>query len=189
MTNIKNLFAVSATLAALVATHGVFAQDDLDNLLKDLESEASAKKPAAQAEASASAAEAAAAPAAAAPAAESQEESAEEKKAEAEPAAEDKPVEQKKVEESVAAVNELASEAKPKKAAAPAADAELIANLRATETLRRVALDTQAKREIEAARACMEDEALPQYFGSSFTTTSSKVGVVMVYSGTPGQSG
>ena len=49
MTNIKNLFAVSATLAALVATHGVFAQDDLDNLLKDLESEASAKKPTAQA--------------------------------------------------------------------------------------------------------------------------------------------
>ena len=158
MTNIKNLFAVSATLAALVATHGVFAQDDLDNLLKDLESEASAKKPAAQAEASASAAEAASAPAAAAPAAESQEEPAEEKKAEEEPAAEDKPVEQKKVEESVAAVNELASEAKPQKAAAPAADAELIANLRATETLRRVALDTQAKREIEAARACMEDE-------------------------------
>ena len=49
MTNIKNLFAVSAAVAALVASQSVFAQDDLDNLLKDLESEASAKKPAAKA--------------------------------------------------------------------------------------------------------------------------------------------
>ena len=50
MTNIRNLFAVSATVAALVATHNVFAQDDLDNLLKDLENEAGAKKPAAKTE-------------------------------------------------------------------------------------------------------------------------------------------
>ena len=154
MTNIRNLFAVSATVAALVATHNVFAQDDLDNLLKDLENEAVAKKPAAK--------EQAAAPVAT-------EAAAEEKPAEAEkPAAEEKPVEEKKVEESVATVNELAAEVKEEKKpleqkkVAPAApanpDAELIANLRATETLRRVALDTQAKREIDDARECMENE-------------------------------
>ena len=154
MTNIRNLFAVSATVAALVATHNVFAQDDLDNLLKDLENEAVAKKPAAK--------EQAAAPVAT-------EAAAEEKPAEEEkPAAEEKPVEEKKVEESVATVNELAAEVKEEKKpleqkkVAPAApakpDAELIANLRATETLRRVALDTQAKREIDDARECMENE-------------------------------
>ena len=171
MTNIKNLFAVSAAVAALVASQSVFAQDDLDNLLKDLESEASAKKPAAKAEtaqASAPAAEAASVPAAAETVTAQADE--EEKKAEEKPATEEKPVEQKKVEESVATVNELQAESSDKdtekktveaKKAVPAPanpDAELIANLRATETLRRVALDTQAKREIEEARASMENE-------------------------------
>ena len=163
MTNIKNLFAVSAAVAALVASHSVFAQDDLDNLLKDLESEASAKKPAAKAEGEKAAPAASADEAASAPA-----ESAE--AGEEKSAAGEKPVEQKKVEESVAAVNELQAEsgekvaekkpAETKKSPAASADpdAELIANLRATETLRRVALDTQAKREIEEARACMENE-------------------------------
>ena len=178
MTNIKNLFAVSAAMAALVASQSVFAQDDLDNLLKDLESEASAKKPAAKAEtaeASEPAVETASTPAAtetasAATATVTDQAAEEEKKTEEKPAAEEKPVEQKKVEESVATVNELQAESGEKAAEkktvevkkAPAAavnpDAELIANLRATETLRRVALDTQAKREIEEARACMENE-------------------------------
>ena len=42
--------------------------------------------------------------------------------------------------------------------AVPKGDAELIANIRATETLRREALDQQAKREISEARRSMSDE-------------------------------
>ena len=116
MTNIKNLFAVSAAMAALVASQSVFAQDDLDNLLKDLESEASAKKPAAKAEtaeASEPAVETASAPAATETATDQTAE--EEKKTEEQPVAEEKPAEEKKVEESVATVNELAAEVKEEK--------------------------------------------------------------------------
>ena len=169
MTNIRNLIALGATVAVVAATQCAFAQDDLDNLLKDLESE-SGKKGAAKVEKKAEPVEESTATEAAAPAAEATAESV------AEPAAE-KPLEQKKVDETLNLLKELASEsdAAPTKAegakaeaakqSAPAAaapapvnpDAELIANLRATEKLRRVALDTQAKREIADARACMEN--------------------------------
>ena len=169
MTNIRNLIALGATVAVVAATQCAFAQDDLDNLLKDLESE-SGKKGAAKAEKKAEPVEESTATEAAAPAAEATAESV------AEPVAE-KPLEQKKVDETLNLLKELASEsdAAPAKAegakaeaakqSAPAAaapapvnpDAELIANLRATEKLRRVALDTQAKREIADARACMEN--------------------------------
>jgi general secretion pathway protein D len=181
MTNIRNLVAFGAAMAVVAASHCVFAQDDLDDLLKDLESE-SGKKPAAKtAQADAVAETAAAEPQAAEAKAEeaSSESGTAETTAAAAPVAEEKaaekpaekPIEEKKVDETLNLLKELAAEsdapAKPaeKPAAAPAKakaavnpDAELIANLRATEKLRRVALDSQAKREIADARECMENE-------------------------------
>ncbi len=170
----------ASVFAAFAWTAG--AQDDLDDLLKDLEG--SEKKPAAAAPAAAEPAPAAEAPAVEAPAAEgSQEESAapaaetaaapaaEEPAAAAEeesaPATAEAPVATNaKVDEVVSLLKDLAEEDAKKSAegapkavaAAPVAvepDAELIANITATEKLRREALDVQAKREIGMARECM----------------------------------
>ena len=71
MTNIRNWVAFSATAALVAVSLYTFAQDDLDDLLKDLEG--GTAKPAEKAEAPAAAeapAPAAEAPAAEAPAAE-----------------------------------------------------------------------------------------------------------------------
>ena len=259
MTNLRNLVALGATMAiAVVGVHS-FAQDDLDDLLADLESESVAasaeasadepeevaEEPTADAEESAEepaaeeseeAAEEPAAedpeveePAAAAeePAAEEATEEAEEPAAEEEPAevaeepaaeepeeaakepvaeepaevaaeepAAEEPAPQPETnllallaeadagvaasgEQSVAAtpaeqpaeasvaVAEPAPAAEPAPVAAPAPapapkyegpDAELLANLSATEKLRREAFDIQARREISEARAYMADE-------------------------------
>ena len=52
MTNIRNLVVCCVAMAAAVVAQSALAQDDLDNLLKDLEAEAaeSAEAPAAKAE-------------------------------------------------------------------------------------------------------------------------------------------
>ena len=192
MTNIRNFVAIGATMAAVAMGGNALAQDDLDNLLKDLEGE-TAKKPAAQptAKVEAPAAEAKAEVKVEAPAAEAKVEA---------PAAEPAPVSNQKIDEVNNLLNELAAEANVKPAAKPAEtpaekpvapsaevaesaaapateapakaaapiekkeaaapanpDAELLANIRATEELRRRALDNQAKREIEEARASMEN--------------------------------
>ena len=68
--------------------------------------------------------------------------------AEAEPEAKD---DEAKVEESQVA------EAKPETKAVDSSDAELLANIRETEKLRRESLDVQAQREIVEARQCMID--------------------------------
>ena len=126
MTNMRNYLVLGA-VAAFVATSGLaLAQDDLDDLLKDLEEEVT-KKPSGAAVAEKKAAPAAEAKPAEAPAAEA-------KPAEA-PAAEAKPAAEKPVD----------------------ANEELIANIRATEKLRREALDKQASREISEARQAMSD--------------------------------
>ena len=192
MTNIRNFVAIGATMAAVAMGGNALAQDDLDNLLKDLEGE-TAKKPAAQPAAKVEA-----------PAAEAKAEAKVET-----PAAEPAPASNKKIDEVNNLLNELAAETDAKPAAAPAAepaaaepaaasaekpaapaaevaesaaapaaeapakaaapvekkevaapanpDAELLANIRATEELRRRALDNQAKREIDEARTSMEN--------------------------------
>ena len=205
MTNIRNFVAIGATMAAVAMGGNALAQDDLDNLLKDLEGE-TAKKPAAQpaARAEAPAAEVKAEVKAKAPAAEVKAEvKAEAPVAEAKveaPAAEPAPASNKKIDEVNNLLNELAAETDAKPAAKPAGapaekpsapsaavaesvaapaaeapakaaapvekkevaasanpDAELLANIRATEELRRRSLDNQAKREIEEARTSMEN--------------------------------
>ena len=139
MTNMRNYLALGV-VAAFAATSGLaLAQDDLDDLLKDLEEEVT-KKPA---EASAPAAD---------------EKPAEEAKAEEPaPAAEEQPAEEAKAEEPAPVAAE-----KPVNS-----DAELIENLRTTEKLRREALDKQASREINEARQAMAgeeyDEAVRHY--------------------------
>ncbi len=238
--NLRNLVAVSATMAVAVVGRNVFAQDDLDDLLKDLEADASAEKadaapaaatveprvePAApEGEAPAVKEETPAEPAvepvaepavpveepvaeAEAPAAKTEEPVAageaptvaEETAAEEVPAA--------KAEEAAVAgtkpgddevltlLEELSAENAPEASpAAPAAsvaetpsvaadasapvapppartysgkDAPLIAQLKATEVLRRKAFDAQAKRVIATARSCMQTkeymEAAKQY--------------------------
>ena len=201
MTNIRNFVAIGATMAAVAMGGNALAQDDLDNLLKDLEGE-TAKKPAAQpaAKAEAPAAEVKVeAPAAEVKAEVKVEAPVAETKVEA-PAAEPAPASNKKIDEVNNLLNELAAEKDDKPAAKPAAapaekpaapsaavaesaaapaaeapakaaapvekkevaapanpDAELLANIRATEELRRRSLDNQAKREIEEARASMEN--------------------------------
>ena len=174
MTTIRKCVVLGASVAVSAISFAVFAQDDLDDLLKDLEGDAA--KPAAKAAAE-PAAEQAEEPAAAEPAAA---EPAAAEPASAEPAsaeqsadsaavkpAEDSPAETaKKVDEVISLLNDLASESGtaanpaasgPAVAAAPvnSADAELLANLRTTEKLRRAAHDTQAKREIAEARENM----------------------------------
>ena len=216
MTNFRNWISLSAMAMSAVVCLCASAQDDLDDLLKELESDVA--KPAAKTEAKPAAEEAAAeakpaeeAKPEAAAEAKSEETATEEKAEEAKPevAAEEKPAEEAKSDEEakpeVAAEEKPAEEAKPEAAAeekpaeeakpeavaeekaeeakseetaattpaaapaptpAPAAtptptvavdpDAELIENIRATERLRRSALDIQARSEIDEARAAME---------------------------------
>ena len=209
MTNLKKITAYGAVLSLVAVGSLAFAQDDLDDLLKDLEGE-TAEAPAAQvkvegegeeAKVEAPAAEAPAeAPAAQvkvegegeeakaeAPAEEAKaEEEAEEAEAPAEVAKTEEaaPAEEAKTEgaeapaevtpaaidDVMSVLDELAAEtaeptpgdvkptisaAKPAKAVSP--DAELLANIRATEELRRKAFDEQAKREILDARAAMDN--------------------------------
>ena len=179
MTNFKKIVACGAALAMSVTTLNVSAQDDLDDLLKDLEGEAA--KPAAKADAPKAeepAAEKAEAPKAEAvadaPKAEVSKPVAEAAAA-AEPAAEAEPVSNDKVDDVLNLLDQLAEEtpkatpaagkaagakpaavavaAKPK-AARP--DEELLVNLATTERLRRDSLDEQANREILTARASMD---------------------------------
>lgn len=153
MTNMRNYLALGV-VAAFAATSGLaLAQDDLDDLLKDLEEEVT-KTPA---EASAPAAEEKPVAEEAkveepAPAAAEEEKPAEEPVAEAKPAEESAPAvaEEAKPAEPVAEVKPV--EEKPVNS-----DAELIENLRTTEKLRREALDKQAAREINEARQAMSD--------------------------------
>jgi len=214
MTKIMNVVAIGTAMALAAVTQCAFAQDDLDDLLKDLDNESKAK-PAAKQEAPAQAVPAAekAAPKVEAPApapavkpaeakaaeeevaktvAESVKPEKEEKhvvKAEAPEKPAEKPVEEAvekpvaavqekdaektvtepvadkaKVEAAAAVVKELAAEApakveekKPEVVKPVDPDAELIANLSATEKLRRQALDAEASREVEEARDCMEN--------------------------------
>ena len=166
MTKIMNVVAMGTAMALAAVTPCAFAQDDLDNLLKELEGEAKAK-PAAK-----PAAEAAAPAQPSAPAAEAKPEAKAEKPAEAEkpavaekpaeaekPAVAEKPAEAEKpaVAEKAEAPVAPAKSATAEKAAEVDPDAELIADIRATEKLRREALDSQAAREIAEARECMEN--------------------------------
>ena len=186
MKNLKKLTAYGAVLAFAAVGSLAFAQDDLDDLLKDLEGDTAAEeaKPVAEAKEEPKAEEAApaeeekveeAAPAEeekAEEAAPAEGEKAEEAApAEAEKAEEAAPAEAEKTEEAAPAEAEKAEEAEPAEEAtaeepapAPAVetakespDAELLANIRATEELRRKAYDEQAKREILEARAAMEE--------------------------------
>ena len=168
MTTIRKCVVIGASVAFAAISWNVLAQDDLDDLLKDLEGEtakAKEKAPAAAAEEPAAEAPAAEAPAAAEPAA-----------AEAQPAAE-APAAQEAAETPVAVAEAPAAEAPATEApaaapeapvavaAAPAVeapaasvasgDAELLDNIRTTEKLRRAAHDMQAKREIAEARESM----------------------------------
>ena len=181
MTQIQKIVAMSAAAVGVAICPTLFAQDDLDDLLREIEAETTAgeakaetkaeEKPAAEPEKKAeeTAVEAPAAEpekkaeetAVEAPAAEPEEEKAEEAVAEAEEKAEEKPAEpaaEEKVAEAPAA-----TELKP----AVAAKDELIANIVQTERVRRQALDAQAQREINAARVCMKnaeyDEAVHHY--------------------------
>lgn len=158
MTQIQKIVVLSAAAVGVALSPSLYAQDDLDDLLKELDAEtpaevsstAEAKEPsetvdtpavegvdpvaAEDAEDGASAAEEPAADDAAPAKAEEPAEAAEEPRvAPAEPASVEKPV------------------------AAVKGDAELIDNLVKTEQIRRRALDEQAKREIKEARLCMND--------------------------------
>ena len=101
MTNIRKWVALNATAAVVAATLATFAQDDLDDLLKDLEGGAAKAKPAAAAPADAKAP----ATAEAAPAAKAEEKAAD--------AAEPAPADSKKVDEVMNLLDELAAEGKP----------------------------------------------------------------------------
>ena len=230
MAKIENLLVLTSLIAFIAFSGSAFAQDDLDDLLKDLESDAvetttmpkaetpeevpaSTEEP--QAEAATSAAPAAA-PAEEKPAVAEQKpvetikESVAEntapapstvtealqpatsatdgepaKKTEQAAAAEaEKPV-VTKVDSVLNLLDELAAEdnveptsatadvaqAKMPAAAAPAnPDAELLANIRATEKLRRQAYDAQAHREIDEARRAMSEEdyaAAVRHYGNA----------------------
>ena len=175
MTRMRNFIVWSIATALAVVSLSAVAQDDLDSLLKDLEGESSAKpaaqaaKPAAEepkAEAAAPQEEAKpvaeeAKPAEEAPAPEEAKPAAEEPKAEvAAPQEEAKPAAEEPKAEEPKAEAAAPQEEKPAVAAAKSVaeqDAELIENIRATEKLRREALDAQAKREIKEARQNMAD--------------------------------
>ena len=180
MTKIMNVVAMGTAMALSAVAPCAFAQDDLDDLLKDLEGETKAKPavkqaaeaPEAQAPAPAPA-EAAAKPAEK-PAEAAKPASAEKPAEEAKPAPAEKPAEAAKPAPAEKPAEEVAAKPaeKPAEAAKPAPavadpDAELIADIRATEKLRRNALDAQAGREIAEARACMENgefnEAVKHY--------------------------
>ena len=169
MTQIQKIVAMSAAAVGVAICPTLFAQDDLDVLLREIEAETTAgeakaetkaeEKPAAEPEKKAE--ETAVEAPAAEPEEEKAEEKAEEPVAEAEEKAEEKPAEpaaEEKVAEAPAA-----TESKP----AVAAKDELIANIVQTERVRRQALDAQAQREINAARVCMKnaeyDEAVHHY--------------------------
>ena len=148
MTNINKFFALGTVVSMAVACGVVCAQDDLDGLLQELEAESVAKPVATPPAEPASAAEVApVAEPAPAPAAEPAPAPVAEVAPAAEPVAIPTPV------------AEVAPVAEPAPAAAPApesaVDAELIANLRETEKLRRQSRDAQAKREVADARVCM----------------------------------
>ncbi len=161
----KNRFFLGAFCAAVAVVTTVVAQDNLDDILNNIEAPAS--KPAAPA-----VEEKQSAPVEAVPAVE--EKKAETAVAEVAPAVEEKKVEEAPAaEEKTAEVTEAAPAVEEKKAeAAPVAeaknpapvavvaakspDAELIADLAATETLRREALDKQAAKEIASARAAFK---------------------------------
>ena len=181
MTTIRKSVVLGASMAFAAIACSVFAQDDLDDLLKDLEGDAAksaAKTPAA-------AEEPVAAPAADEPAATAvQEPAAPAAVAEesAAPAAEGASSDAngaatvKKVDEVISLLNDLAAETgATTTGAAPAAlaasgnpDAELLANLRETEKLRRASHDMQAKRFIADARESMRAAAYKdavRYYG------------------------
>ena len=157
MTNKRNVVAWCVAMAFAVVSISAVAQDDLDSLLKDLESESGEK---------------AATPAKAEEKAESIPEAEEATEAKAETKAETKaeePAAEAKVEEPVAEakVEEKVEEKANVAPSVPPSDAELIENIRNTELVRRKALDVQAKREIDLARQNMAgeeyDEAVRHY--------------------------
>ena len=161
MTNKRNVVAWCVAMAFAVVSISAVAQDDLDSLLKDLETESGEK---------------AATPAKAEEKAESIPEAEEATEAKAETKAETKAEEpvaeavaEAKVEEPVAEakVEEKVEEKANVAPSVPPSDAELIENIRNTELVRRKALDVQAKREIDLARQNMAgeeyDEAVRHY--------------------------
>ena len=155
MTNTMKVVAVGAMMAASAVCRFTFAQDDLDALLKDLDGDA-AKKPAAAEKAEVKEEAKAEVQEKKAEAKETAAEAKAEEKAEAKEEATEAKAEVK--EEAKAEVQEKKAEAKPETKAPANPDAELLANISATEKLRRESLDAQAKREIMEARACMENE-------------------------------
>ena len=166
MTNKRNVVAWCVAMAFAVVSISAVAQDDLDSLLKDLESESGEK-----AATPAKAEEKAESIPEAEEATEAKAETKAETKAE-EPAAEAKaeePAAEAKVEEPVAEakVEEKVEEKANVAPSVPPSDAELIENIRNTELVRRKALDVQAKREIDLARQNMAgeeyDEAVRHY--------------------------
>jgi len=148
-TTLKKTTALGVVAMAVAACSFAFAQDDLDALLKDLESETPTVTPA-----PAPAAETPPAPAveetpapAPAPAVETPAPApAAEAAAEETPAPEPAP-----------AVAETPAPAPAPAPAASASDAELMSNIVTTERVRRQAFDVQAKREIDAARLAMRN--------------------------------
>ena len=154
----KKIIAVAcAVCASLALGTGVFAQDDLDNLLNDLEGDVK-KKPA---EAKPAAPEAK--PAAPAPAPEAK--PAEEKPAEPAPApaVEEKPADEKPVEPApepapeVKPVEKESVAVQPATPAKPATEEEkLLSDIEATEELRRDSLKEHALGELKEARAALE---------------------------------
>ena len=190
MTNRMKVVALGAMTACVAVCSSLFAQDDLDALLKDLDAGASqpavktepkVEEPKAE-EPKVEEAKAEAAPAqastksvdevlslldslaaengapASAPAAAPVEAPAVEAPAVAAPAAASAPVVVEAPAAQAASAAQAAPAAAPKTVQQPVnPDAELVANIRATEKLRREALDQQAKREIADARACMSD--------------------------------
>ena len=185
MTNFRKWISLSAVAMAAVACLCASAQDDLDDLLKDLESDVS--KSAAKAQEKPAEAAEEAKPAAEEKPAEEAKPAAEEKPAEEAKPAEavaEAPAEAKPAEEAASTEEakpaEAVAEAKPAESTEETAsadpkpktlspkpqtpadpDAELIENIRATELLRRQALDVQARSEIEEARAAMEAGEYP----------------------------
>lgn len=168
MANLKTLTAIGATVALVAVGSSALAQDDLDDLLKDLEGDATAEqaespKPAAPADEAASGKESEAAPASEAEKAPA--EAASEKEPEAAPAPEAEVAAEKASESESAPAVEVEESPEPEVATASAkatvspGDAELLANIRSMEELRRKAFDAQAQREVAEARRCMEEKA------------------------------
>ena len=192
MANVSKLFALGMTMSFVMAFGFVFAQDDLDDLLRDLENETTtnvnvAVKPEAAVSAAVEAPAETAEPVKEEVVAEAPAEVVEPAKEEVvaevpaevvEPAKEEVAAEAP-VAEALAEAEAPAEAVEPAKeevvAEAPAvvaaatdnSDAELLNNIRATEKLRREALDQQAKREIIEARSNMKvaeyDEAVRHY--------------------------